>query len=295
MLLQNKKSILLIGGVYSMEIPKRLQPTTDTLRRLYSLSGNQCAFPGCNRAMFNSEGNFIGQICHIESALSGGERFNARMTNDDRRAFDNLMLMCYDHHIETDKVDIYPVSKMKEMKRQHEEVYSNIDRFVHQMQSTIEDVTTNISAGRVQSLSNLYISLYGLDNRELDEISEDVDIFNAAIHTLSKFSPDAKKIFAISLSRARNVVNILGFTTDELFVDPYEIERVTQLDKTYLRSIFREIESSQFLVLDEDEEVFHICQPKSEVNFWAMIKQFCNVKNLDVALMVSNLNFVALD
>lgn len=38
-------------------------------------------------------GNFIGQICHIEAAEEGGERFKPIMTNEERRAFDNLMHM----------------------------------------------------------------------------------------------------------------------------------------------------------------------------------------------------------
>ena len=127
-----------------METPKRLQPLAETLRPLYSLSGNQCAFPGCNHPMFNNDGSFVGQICHIEAALPGGERFNPNMTNESRRSFANLMLMCYDHHIETDKVHMYPVLKMQEIKRQHEEIYSNIDRFIHQMQSSLTDVTSSI-------------------------------------------------------------------------------------------------------------------------------------------------------
>jgi hypothetical protein len=58
------------------EKPKRLTPTKDTLRELYLKSGNRCAFPGCHKALFNSKGVFVGQICHIEAAESGGQRFN---------------------------------------------------------------------------------------------------------------------------------------------------------------------------------------------------------------------------
>lgn len=54
-------------------------------------------------AMVGDNGNFIGQICHIEAAEEGGERFNPNMTNEERRAFDNLMLMCYEHHVVTCK------------------------------------------------------------------------------------------------------------------------------------------------------------------------------------------------
>jgi hypothetical protein len=81
---------------------KRLTPKTEVLRELYLKSGNQCAFSGCPRVMIDSDGNFVGQICHIEAAEEGGERFNHKQTNEDRRAFNNLMLMCYEHHVYND-------------------------------------------------------------------------------------------------------------------------------------------------------------------------------------------------
>lgn len=34
-----------------MEKVKRISPTAATLRELYILSGNRCAFPGCNHEM----------------------------------------------------------------------------------------------------------------------------------------------------------------------------------------------------------------------------------------------------
>lgn len=87
------------------EKAKRLKPTVEVLRELYLKSGNQCAFPGCYNAMVDDNGNFIGQICHIEAAEAGGERFNPNMTNEERRSFDNLMLMCYEHHVVTRQIN----------------------------------------------------------------------------------------------------------------------------------------------------------------------------------------------
>lgn len=59
-------------------------------------------------------------MCHIESALPGGERFNINQTNDERRSYNNLMLLCYPHHIATNDVHSYTVEKLKEMKAEHE-------------------------------------------------------------------------------------------------------------------------------------------------------------------------------
>src|SRR4051794_3646941 len=76
---------------------KRLTLKFETFREIFLKSDNRCAFPGCNAVIMNSDGLFIGQICHIEAAEEGGPRFNPIMTNEDRRKASNLMLMCYPH------------------------------------------------------------------------------------------------------------------------------------------------------------------------------------------------------
>jgi hypothetical protein len=59
------------------------------------LSGNECAFPGCRQPVISDNGTLIAQIVHIEAAMPGGGRYNASMTDEDRRAFENLMVLCY--------------------------------------------------------------------------------------------------------------------------------------------------------------------------------------------------------
>ncbi|OOF32108.1 hypothetical protein [Salinivibrio proteolyticus] len=101
----------------------RLSPKLETLRALFARSGNQCAFPGCTHPLVNGDNLFIAQVCHIEAASSGGERFNPDSDDEYRRSYENLILLCYPHHIETDDVDRYPVEKLKEMKLNHEQLF----------------------------------------------------------------------------------------------------------------------------------------------------------------------------
>ncbi|WP_252180148.1 hypothetical protein [Endozoicomonas sp. 4G] len=103
-----------------MEKVRRLEPLPETKRELFLLSGNKCAFPSCEQILLNQFGHFIGEICHIEAAKSGGERFNPNQTNEERRHISNLVLMCPTHHEVTDNVQKYPVRKMQEIKRLHE-------------------------------------------------------------------------------------------------------------------------------------------------------------------------------
>ncbi|MGA7451347.1 MAG: hypothetical protein WBW73_08730 [Rhodoplanes sp.] len=98
------------------ETPTRFTPKPDTLRELFLKSGNFCAVPNCTALMMNEAGVFIGQVCHIEAAEPGGERFNPAMTNEQRRAYSNLMLMCYPHHRVTNDVVQYPVERLQQIK-----------------------------------------------------------------------------------------------------------------------------------------------------------------------------------
>ena len=108
------------------EVPKRLTPTKETLNLLFALSGNQCAFPGCEQKLFNSKNKLIAHVCHIEGALTGGERFNLESTNEKRRHFDNLLTLCLEHHVETDDEQLYKVQDMRKMKVAHEQQFKNI-------------------------------------------------------------------------------------------------------------------------------------------------------------------------
>ncbi len=98
----------------------RLAPKKNVIRQLFAHSGNQCAFPGCYQVLIDDDGYFLGQICHIEAAEPGGERYNETMNDEDRRAYSNLVLFCYAHHIKTNNVEEYKPEHLKKIKEEHE-------------------------------------------------------------------------------------------------------------------------------------------------------------------------------
>lgn len=98
----------------------RLPPKDSTIKKLFSLSGNACAFPGCTQRLVTDEEALVGEICHIEAAESGGERYNPNQTDEERRSFTSLILLCANHHKITNNVTLYPVDVMREMKARHE-------------------------------------------------------------------------------------------------------------------------------------------------------------------------------
>lgn len=98
----------------------RKSPSQNTVKRLFALSGNQCAFPSCAERLIGDNGEILGEICHIEGANPGGERYNASQTDDERAAFENLILLCQKHHTVTDDTKTYTVQALRKMKSEHE-------------------------------------------------------------------------------------------------------------------------------------------------------------------------------
>lgn len=103
----------------------RLAPKIDTIRALFAKSGNQCAFPGCTQPLINHKNQFIAQICHIEAAMVGGERYNSSSNDEYRRSYKNLLIFCYPHHVETNDVEEYTVERLKKIKNEHEQLSEN--------------------------------------------------------------------------------------------------------------------------------------------------------------------------
>jgi len=101
-------------------------PSVATVKRLFAVSGNRCAFPGCALPLVDEgSGKVTGRICHIKAESPGGPRYDAEQSEKKRHEFDNLVLMCPNHHdvIDSD-VETYTVQKLLEIKTQHEARYA---------------------------------------------------------------------------------------------------------------------------------------------------------------------------
>lgn len=57
--------------------------------------------------------------------MPGGPRYNERQTDEERRAYENLLLLCHPHHVEIDNDDNneYPVEKLRDIKQVHEDAH----------------------------------------------------------------------------------------------------------------------------------------------------------------------------
>lgn len=101
------------------EIPVKIE------RSLWGISAGRCEFEGCNyflgiNPITMETGNY-GEKAHIEAVSNGGARYREVMDVAELNSTDNLMLMCAKcHKTIDDNPDMYPVERLQEMKRNHE-------------------------------------------------------------------------------------------------------------------------------------------------------------------------------
>src|SRR5437764_6511563 len=87
------------GGLVGIRsaIPER------EVKRLYAVSGNRCAFTGCDQLLCEpgvagEPGVVTGEMAHIVAASRQGPRGRAVMDEDERNSAENLILLCERHH-----------------------------------------------------------------------------------------------------------------------------------------------------------------------------------------------------
>ncbi|HMS41302.1 MAG TPA: hypothetical protein PKE69_13815 [Pyrinomonadaceae bacterium] len=128
----------------------RLEPTPNTKYRLFALSDNNCAFPTCKIQYVEiGRAETMLEICHIEAAEENGERWNPNMTDEERRHFSNLVLLCPNHHVETNDEKKYTVEILKEIKSNHEAKMlrkSSSEGILNKYQSSLVEVINRISS-----------------------------------------------------------------------------------------------------------------------------------------------------
>lgn len=108
----------------SAGMPDLSAPRESTIRKLFALSSNRCAFPDCQTGIVDRvTGTILGEVCHIRAQREGGPRFDPGQTSDERHSLQNLVLMCGVHHkiIDADEnVPTYSVERLLEIKTLHE-------------------------------------------------------------------------------------------------------------------------------------------------------------------------------
>jgi len=101
------------------------RPNVPTLKRLFAVSGNRCAFRQCPQSLVDeSTGKVTARICHIKGNKPTSKRHDPLQSEEERQGFDNLILMCPIHHDVIDADDVvYTVEVLRALKSEHAAKY----------------------------------------------------------------------------------------------------------------------------------------------------------------------------
>lgn len=103
-----------------------MAPSAKDLRILFQQSGNRCAFPGCPRILTDPGTEFDdpviqSDVAHIVAQSPNGPRGDYSLSLEDRDKYDNLILLCPEHHrLIDDQFHTYTVERVRQFKADHE-------------------------------------------------------------------------------------------------------------------------------------------------------------------------------
>jgi hypothetical protein len=283
------------------EVVKRLEPKKETLRELFLRSGNMCAFPGCSQLMLNAQGDFVGQLCHIEAAEDGGERFNETMTNEDRRQASNLMLMCYPHHVETNDLNEFKVPRLKQIKADHERRFSHPDRAIL---STLKDYTKLEEPTYAVNLRRINrVLAWGLSD---EEIQDAVDDLRRYLRTFIKVPAEIRNFVGKVAERTRlmdglpTVHRATRHSCPSIRFD--DLESAFQISRSSLVGLERQLASYQLGYMSEIPDDYGNDLPGLALKatnhdwcIWNDLASFCHKENESIDSFSVEMEFARLD
>ena len=267
---------------------KRLDPTPSTIKKLFAYSGNQCAMPECREFLVDETGAMLGKIAHIHAAEKGGSRFRKDMSNEQRRAFDNLMLVCGKHHDIIDypeNAETYKPEVLRKYKTEHE------DRFRRAERQLIEQVTDTTQATQPTYPKTMKRLGKVLGVSEMIDHDEEIEGIRTFIDRL-KILPLEQRGFAIELAKR---MRRLG--SDKLLVE--DVTGAFQIGKTKLQNHMRVLEHHGLGGINEGhnfrEYFVELWDREPGGNPWIEMLDFCDSAGVSIDTLVYDLGFSQYD
>lgn len=278
----------MVGSEMTDDAVVRLDPTPSTVKKLFAYSGNQCAMPDCREFLVDETGAMLGKIAHIYAAEKGGARFRADMTNEQRRSFDNLMLVCGKHHdiIDyPDNVQTYTAEVLRKVKAEHE------GRFRRAERQLIEQVTDTTQATQPTYPRTMKRLGEVLGVSEMIDHHEEIEGIRSFIDTL-RVLPLEQRAFAIELAKRMRRLD-----AEKLLVE--DVTGAFQIGKTKLQSHMRVLEHHGLGGINEGhnfrEFFVELSDREPGGNPWTEMLDFCDSTGASVDSFIYELDFSQYD
>ena len=150
--------------------------SANTIKSLYSRSGNLCSFPDCDQKLIESEDINVSNICHINGLNPNSARYDPNLDEEYLNSEENLILLCPNHHkiIDADEKN-YTVETLQRMKAVHE---SNIATALSKISSLMPNpVNTSYDYAAVQQ----YLCDFHEIEADIEEIKNVLNIFSCQV------------------------------------------------------------------------------------------------------------------
>ena len=289
----------------------RRPPTPSTIRALFAKSGNVCAFPKCEHKLVEDDNLYVSEVCHIEAAEPQGPRYNPNSTDDERRGYSNLILLCHAHHRRIDfDENTYTVEVLRHLKTQGEanvgqimlpissSIVSQVER---EMADQFWDYTGQREPTKVRNLSRLY-EVIGL-NLEQGQIQEEIAEVNEHLDSLARVPVNVVQ-FVVSIARRIYVMSNSGAVhTDpqgeQLMLSDYSAAHQFTDSKT--RGLVKKANAYGLAMIDcmqsgsDKVETIRLMPLPSGCLLWGYIVEFCEKTGIESDVFVEQLNFSAFD
>jgi len=155
--------------------------------------------PGCNEFIVDAKGLLLGQIAHISGFDRKSIRFDENLSNEDRRHYDNLMILCFKHHTEIDAHEFevrWPTPTLKGIKAAHEAPFRDL------VGRLVEPVRDRASGTTWKSPQNLGRVL-GFSGFTEEEVALQLDLVEGFAKKLADLPREVRSLLVLMVHRGK--------------------------------------------------------------------------------------------
>ncbi|MFJ3402221.1 hypothetical protein ACIPM5_35095 [Streptomyces microflavus] len=190
--------------------------------------------------MLNENDDWVGEIAHIRGAKKGSARFDASMTNEERRAYDNLLILCPTHHEQVDTGNgrlLHTVTELEQVKKQHEDRFRRVIATIAESQDEYVDLTRRNVVKPCTTLARL------LPEQDIEDIGWNVEVVN-------RFAGELRRVTLAARGLLSTVVEFGGR------IGVPEAARRADTTEDRVRKLALELDRFKLAYIDyEDDEI----------------------------------------
>lgn len=269
----------------------RLPIKPSVLKQLFGLSGNRCAYPGCTQPLF-ADGTGYVEICHIAAAEKGGPRYREDMDDEQRRAIENLILLCRNHHGQVDDRNS-PITgeTLLTWKRNHEAPFSDVRHLFRAEVIDIVGARTPKPPTNLRALLATYPSQY-----TPGDVAGEVAPMTAFMERIRNLTPGDLGDMELVIRHCVRGADKERLGGNGLRIDANEAAQILRKDPTQLAELCRRLEHYGIGSLDEDFDgwTVNLNSPTDWIG-WRELASAAQKLGVDLHALLQDQDFTILD